>query len=54
MSIEPNRTDYAKFGLMLAKLSPGKIELQAHLILDKKVIAESSPIEVPVDEPAKK
>ena len=50
VSIEPGQTGYAKFGLVTPTLDAGKVELQAHLILDKKVVAESAGIVVPVDD----
>jgi hypothetical protein len=51
VSIEPGKTGYAKFGLVTRQIPPGKIELQAHLIVNRKVIATSPPVEVPLDDP---
>ena len=50
VSIEPEKTGYAKFSLLPQQFAAGKVELQAHLILDRKEVARSSPVLVPVEE----
>jgi hypothetical protein len=50
VTIEPGKTGFAKIGVVSPELNAGKVEFQAHLILDKKVVAESPPVIVPVDD----
>lgn len=48
--IQPGKIGYAKAYLILQELPPGSIKLEAHLILDRKEVASSPPVTVPVDE----